>query len=114
VDHVVNGVAGADVGVVDADVGLEMGSEFLVKVAGHVAAVRVRAGAHAGVYQDDVFLRLEEEDAVVELELSVFEGVLIIRPSVRGDVGEHCGRFARRRNHVDNGGYFNIANGCFV
>ena len=66
-DDVVDRVAGADVGVVDADVGFQVGAEFLVKVAGAVAPVGVRAGAHARVHQDDVFRGLEEENAVIEL-----------------------------------------------
>ena len=89
-------------------------AEFLVEIAGDVAAVGVGAGAHAGVHQDDVLLGFEQEDAVVELELAVFQGVLIVGPGVVGDVREHCGRFARRRNHVDDGGNFNVADGCFV
>ena len=91
-----------------------MRPKLLVEVAGYVAAIGMRAGSHAGVDQDDVFRGLEEEHSVVKLELPVFQGVLVIRPGGVGDVREHRRGLARGRNHVDDGGNLNVANGCFV
>ena len=114
VDDVIHRVAGADIGVVDAHVGLQVRPQLLIEVAGAVAPVGVRAGAHPGVHQNYIILALDQKDPVVELELAVFQSVLIGRPGVRGDIGEHCRRFPRRRHHIDDGGNFNIANGCAV
>ena len=114
VDDIVDRIAGAHVGVVDAHVGLQVRAQLLVEVARAVPPVGVRARPHARVHQDDIVLAFEQKDAVIELELAVLQRVRIVGPGAGGDIGEHRGRLAGGRHHINDGGDLHIADGCLV
>ena len=110
--HVPAHVVGVQVGVshhinvlgVDA---LEL--ELVHQVAGAVAALRVRPGAHAGVHHDGLALGAQEEVQVIQLELPAFQGVLMVGPVGLGSGREHHPRVAGRRHHIQHRHNVNIA-----
>ena len=88
-----------------------LGAHLADEVAGAIFEVGVGAGAHAGVHEDDLALRPDEERAVVELEQPVFENfVLVGRPGLARVVPDEYGGVARRGHHVQNRNYFDVSN----
>ena len=114
VNHIIHRVAGADIRVVDAHIGLQMRAQLLVQVPRQVAPVGMRPGPHPRVHQDDVLRRVQQKDAVVQLELPVLQRILVSAPGVGGDIREHRRRRARRRHHIDDGSDFYIADSGLV
>ena len=114
VNDVVDLVRRGNVGVAGVVRGRQHVADQFVQVAGDIAPVGVGAGSHSGVHQDGLALAHQNQDAVVELQLPVFESVLVRLPSGGGNLGEHGRRGPRWGNHVNNRGQFHIANHCFV
>ena len=84
-------------------------ADGIQQVAPDIAAVCVRAGAHAGVHHDGLAHGADEEVTVVQLYLTVFEDVPVRLPVCCGHAFEEGVGRSRRRDHVEREDYFGIA-----
>ena len=70
----------------------------------------MRPRPHAGVHHDGLALRVNEEVAVVELNVAFHEYVVFVRRPLRHrHVWEEIARVPWRRDHVEGGAYYDIA-----